>query len=644
MADPLQRSSDIHDSIRAATLAGGGSTAGSGGTADLTQYVHISTARTITAQHSFAPSTAQAPFALGANAQGQLVTGLYAEHVSKAITAGNGLTGGGSLGSGSGVTLNVGAGNGISVAADAVAVDLTYAFTWTGIHTFQNNTVARLMRPEATDTYDLGTSVYLWDEIYASQLNAIVFAEMTAQLLGGWLIIPKDAGGLAAGVASGDSNVDFGKAMTVGHFVLIRAHDTGGTIKAEYMQVGTLVSGTRYNVTRDLAGSHVTDPAWTAGTAFMVLGTSGDGRIELNAYDTPRIQVLSQGVTYGALTERVRIGDLNGWGPISSEAYGWGVGDYAGGEYAYYTPSTGLVVRGTLRADDGYLGTLSIDGVLSLGSSGGVYQGTGTFASPTTGLKIWNDSGVGRIGGYNGGALQWYANSDGKLYAGAGNVVLDANGISIIAAATPTRVNSISWMNGVNEVFTIASDTGGSAVINAGSMVTLSGGGSIGLMVGAGYVEIYGYIGASITVSVAACNSAAFTHNSTGNWLAITFDSTRYDDRPAAYSEQHSVSTNISRLTCRIAGVYIISGSAGFAANATGTRGLGVRLNEGTYLAIVQVPNAGSGSGTDLTITTQCKLAVNHCVELMAYQNSGGNLNIVLYGAHSPEFRMVRVP
>ena len=46
---------------------------------DHTQYVHISTARTITAQHSFSPSSATAPFSLGANAQGQLVAGLNAD-------------------------------------------------------------------------------------------------------------------------------------------------------------------------------------------------------------------------------------------------------------------------------------------------------------------------------------------------------------------------------------------------------------------------------------------------------------------------------------------------------------------------------------------------------------------------------------
>ena len=55
---------------------------------------------------------------------------------------------------------------------------------------------------------------------------------------------------------------------------------------------------------------------------------------------------------------------------------------------------------------------------LTIGTSGGVYQGTGSFASPTTGLKMWNDSGVGRIAGYNSGALQWFNDTTGRLYVG----------------------------------------------------------------------------------------------------------------------------------------------------------------------------------------------------------------------------------
>lgn len=68
---------------------------------------------------------------------------------------------------------------------------------------------------------------------------------------------------------------------------------------------------------------------------------------------------------------------------------------------------------------------------LTIASTGGIYQGTGTFASPTTGLKIWNESGYGRIAGYNGGYPQWYADTDGKLYAADGDVVIGSNGIAI---------------------------------------------------------------------------------------------------------------------------------------------------------------------------------------------------------------------
>lgn len=87
---------------------------------DHAQYVHTTSARSIVAQHTFAPSSPAAPFVLGANAQNQLVTGLYADQLNKSVTAGNGLTGGGVLTAS--VTLNVGAGSLITVSADAVGV------------------------------------------------------------------------------------------------------------------------------------------------------------------------------------------------------------------------------------------------------------------------------------------------------------------------------------------------------------------------------------------------------------------------------------------------------------------------------------------------------------------------------------------
>ena len=73
---------------------------------DHAQYVHLSAARTITGQHSFSPASPQSPFVLGANAQGQLVSGLKAAELNKSIlSSGLGLSGGGLLTASQTITL-----------------------------------------------------------------------------------------------------------------------------------------------------------------------------------------------------------------------------------------------------------------------------------------------------------------------------------------------------------------------------------------------------------------------------------------------------------------------------------------------------------------------------------------------------------
>jgi hypothetical protein len=97
-------------------------------------------------------------------------------------------------------------------------------------------------------------------------------------------------------------------------------------------------------------------------------------------------------------------------------------------------------------------GGASLTGVLDISTSGGIYQGTGTFASPTTGLKVSNTGGLGVIAGYNTGTAQWYSDTNGRLYAGGGTVELSATGISVTAdLGLPDDItgygaeNMISW-------------------------------------------------------------------------------------------------------------------------------------------------------------------------------------------------------
>jgi len=103
------------------------------------------------------------------------------------VTAGSGLTGGGSSG---GVTLNVGAGTGIDVAADAVSVDVSdfmsngsnnRVVTATGADgmnaeanlTFDGSelNVTGHVVPGANDTYDLGDGSNVWRNLYTGDLH-----------------------------------------------------------------------------------------------------------------------------------------------------------------------------------------------------------------------------------------------------------------------------------------------------------------------------------------------------------------------------------------------------------------------------------------------------------------------------------------
>lgn len=120
---------------------------------------------------------------------------------------------------------------------------------------------------------------------------------------------------------------------------------------------------------------------------------------------------------------------------------------------------------------------------------------------------------------------------------------------------------------------------------------------------------------------------------------ALAFDSERFDTNAI-----HDTSTNNSRLTCKTAGVYVISASVQFAANATGLRAVNIVVNGSVYIApmrFMAVTDAGNASL--VTNTTIYQLAVNDYVQVLVQQNSGANLNVLANGNFSPEFSMVRI-
>jgi len=124
-----------------------------------------------------------------------------------------------------------------------------------------------------------------------------------------------------------------------------------------------------------------------------------------------------------------RTATYRSWGGVNLEDNDVLIGRAAGGYMHWDDSAQTLSVQGTITALAG-----SIAGVLTIGTSGEIRQGTGTLGSDYTGLRIWRDSGVGRIAGYASNTPQWYAGTDGKLYAGGGNVLLDSDGIALQSA------------------------------------------------------------------------------------------------------------------------------------------------------------------------------------------------------------------
>lgn len=142
--------------------------------------------------------------------------------------------------------------------------------------------------------------------------------------------------------------------------------------------------------------------------------------------------------------------------------------------------------------------------------------------------------------------------------------------------------------------------------------------------------------------SAVACRvyrAAAFTHNSSGDYLPITFDSERRDAKA-----MHSTVTNNTRITVPIPGWYYIWGNAVFDANATGSRVLQIRVGGSTAIAAVREIAPSASANSKMAISTVYYLNADDYVELYAYQNSGGNLDIITEGTYSPDFAAAKFP
>jgi hypothetical protein len=109
----------------------------------------------------------------------------------------------------------------------------------------------------------------------------------------------------------------------------------------------------------------------------------------------------------------------------------------------------------------------------------------------------------------------------------------------------------------------------------------------------------------------------------TGVSAAVLLQSEDWDSE-----DGHSTSSNTSRYTAVYAGYYAVDGVVFFAGNATGRRGVSFSVNGTNQHASRTLVFSGGASGIQILGVDEVYLAVGDYVEMFAFQESGGNLNI----------------
>lgn len=114
---------------------------------------------------------------------------------------------------------------------------------------------------------------------------------------------------------------------------------------------------------------------------------------------------------------------------------------------------------------------------------------------------------------------------------------------------------------------------------------------------------------------------------------SLPFDSERYDT-----AGMHST-TNNSRLTAPVKGVYAVSASVTWSSDPDGSRFVGLKKNGDTFVA-AQTQPAIAGYPTDQEVSHQVLLQQGDYVEVRVHQYSGNALAVLKFPQNSPEFSM----
>lgn len=120
-------------------------------------------------------------------------------------------------------------------------------------------------------------------------------------------------------------------------------------------------------------------------------------------------------------------------------------------------------------------------------------------------------------------------------------------------------------------------------------------------------------------------HSAAQSIATTAAWTAVAFNTEDADT-----ATMHDTVTNNTRITIPNTGIYIVTLGWEWAANVTGRRGAGIRVNgsgAGGPTKGYAIKDA-SANAVSSEISRNIKLTAGQYIEAVAFQSSGGALNI----------------
>lgn len=136
--------------------------------------------------------------------------------------------------------------------------------------------------------------------------------------------------------------------------------------------------------------------------------------------------------------------------------------------------------------------------------------------------------------------------------------------------------------------------------------------------------------------------AAAFTHNSSGNFLSIPFDQDTFDP-----NAMHDVSSNTERITIQNAGFYLIGGHVDWTSDGTGQRIVSILHSTAAPVTTEiarnrSITTMGVGQ-VSMPVVSFYQAAATDWFELQVWQNSGGNLDVIQSADISPEFWAVKI-